>query len=183
MPIDILLMDVGTYEPSTKPGFNEFMYNLGLGYIAKAVMSKGHTFKIHQQYTESEEKLLNIIAEKKPRYLGMSSWTFNYPKTQSFVRKAKEFFPSLITIAGGIHATSVPESVTKDFDYVIVGEGEETIVELLDALDNQKRLEQINGLAYLDNGEYRIRRRERLGDIDKNGSPIREFDIQKNMTA
>ncbi|MCG7848723.1 MAG: cobalamin-dependent protein, partial [ANME-2 cluster archaeon] len=63
--------------------------------------------------------------------------------------------PEPTIILGGPHATILPEdTLTKvpEIDIIVRGEGEITIVELFDALENNKELQHINGITYRDNG-------------------------------
>ena len=61
-------------------------------------------------------------------YYGFSTYTANYHRT---VEIRKLLHPKAITIAGGPHASALPDEVSRDFDYVIVGEGEIALLNLL----------------------------------------------------
>ena len=59
------------------------------------------------------------------------------------------------TIAGGQHFVdeNIPESLQNGVDIVVIGEGEETIKELIRSFDGGPRKEEIAGLAYLQEGQ------------------------------
>jgi radical SAM superfamily enzyme YgiQ (UPF0313 family) len=59
------------------------------------------------------------------------------------------------TIIGGTHATYYPESCLDHCDYVVFGEGDETILELVAALSENCDVSKISGIAYRDNGQAR----------------------------
>jgi radical SAM superfamily enzyme YgiQ (UPF0313 family) len=58
------------------------------------------------------------------------------------------------TIAGGQHFVdeNIPEALLRGVDIVVIGEGEETIKELIQAFDSGLRQEEIAGIAYLNDG-------------------------------
>ena len=71
----------------------------------------------------------------KCRFFLFSTFTANYHLTAGIARRIREKSPvECILIAGGHHASALPEEVAKDFDYVIVGEGELAETELLSRL-------------------------------------------------
>ncbi|MDD1748308.1 MAG: TIGR04013 family B12-binding domain/radical SAM domain-containing protein [Methanothrix sp.] len=53
-----------------------------------------------------------------------------------------------IYIAGGPHPSALPEEVLEHFDYVVIGEGEETLPELLQAIEEGQDLSAVKGIAY-----------------------------------
>lgn len=67
----------------------------------------------------------------KANYYGFSTYTANYHRTIVAKDLAKIVNPLALTIAGGPHATVLYGEVAKDFDYVVVGEGEITLPEIL----------------------------------------------------
>jgi radical SAM superfamily enzyme YgiQ (UPF0313 family) len=87
--------------------------------------------------------------------IGITAMT---PAVNSAITIAKEIKrenPEPTIILGGPHATILPEdTLTKvpEIDIIVRGEGEITIVELFDALENNKELQHINGITYRDNG-------------------------------
>lgn len=73
----------------------------------------------------------------KPHMVGVTCSTAIYPLGLECARIAKRVDPSIQTIFGGIHPTLCPEEVIQEaaVDFVCVGEGEEALVELCDALE------------------------------------------------
>ena len=72
----------------------------------------------------------------------------------------KEAFPRLITILGGLGVSAIPKEIiglAPQLDYLIIGEAEWTLVELLEELKKDApSLREIRGLAYLDNDEVHL---------------------------
>ncbi len=85
------------------------------------------------------------------------------------------------TIAGGQHFVeeSIEEALGNGVDFIVVGEGEEVIGELLAFLDGSGRLEAIRGVAYRDaQGSVRQSSREPVADLD--GLPVPDFSLLRN---
>ncbi|RJP28241.1 MAG: radical SAM protein [Candidatus Omnitrophota bacterium] len=77
------------------------------------------------------------------------------PFLVSALKKIKEKIPDKKIVLGGPGPSDVFEFLLRDFpflDYIVRGEGEFTIVELVAAIENQKSLENIEGLSFRDNG-------------------------------
>ena len=84
----------------------------------------------------------------------------------------------IVTIAGGQHfiEDNIAEALSSDIDYVVIGEGEETIKELLSAIDGKRNLSEVKGIAYLRNWEIiRTPNREPITDFDK--LPLPDFSL------
>jgi radical SAM superfamily enzyme YgiQ (UPF0313 family) len=83
-----------------------------------------------------------------------------------------------ITIAGGQHfvAENVQEALEHGIDYVVLGEGEEAIRELLEAIQGKRETGLIKGIAFLKNGQVvKTPQREPLIDFDK--LPMPDFSL------
>jgi len=86
--------------------------------------------------------------------------------------KIADFYKSsgITTIAGGQHFVeeTVPEALCSGVDYVVIGEGEETIKELLHAIENNRDVDKVKGIAYLKNGKpFFAAKRPPITDFDK----------------
>ena len=84
----------------------------------------------------------------------------------------------VITIAGGQHFAreNIEEALSSGIDYIVIGEGEETIKELLSALAGKKGLNEIKGIAYRkDNRIIYTQERAPITDFDK--LPLPNFSL------
>ena len=72
----------------------------------------------------------------------------------------KEAFPQLITLFGGLGVSALPQDImalAPQLDYLLVGETEWTLVELLEALKSESpNLSEIEGLAFRRDGEVHL---------------------------
>ena len=86
----------------------------------------------------------------------------------------------VITVAGGCHFVdeTIEEALSSGIDYIVIGEGEETIRELLETLVNKGDLEKVKGIAYRKNrAVIRTPEREPITDFDK--LPLPDFSLVK----
>ncbi|MCX5633127.1 MAG: radical SAM protein [Phycisphaerae bacterium] len=84
----------------------------------------------------------------------------------------------IIIIAGGQHFVedNISEALSSGVDYVVIGEAEETITELLEAIENGRDADEVKGIAYLKNGKIVFTaKREQLMDFDK--LPLPDFSL------
>ena len=84
----------------------------------------------------------------------------------------------VITIAGGQHFVedNIAEALFSGVDYVVIGEGEETIRELLDAIQGKQEIGKVKGITFFSNGQViRTPKREPLTDFDK--LPLPDFSL------
>lgn len=166
---------------------------LGLGYIAAVLESMGKEVKIVDCLLEGwgtrvplskeiiriglrEEEIAAIIREFQPDIVSVNSqFTRQYKNAHDIYRIAKNINPAIITIAGGAHPTVLPEFAMKDsnLDFVVIGEGEETIRELVRAFENDPtQIPSIDGIGYRQDDVVHINPKTRfIEDLDILPSP------------
>lgn len=165
----------------TEPGFNEHEDPLGLCYVAEAARRAGHKVCLLQQVDEPDDEVLAHIVSGRSEVLAFTSVTAMWPRIVSLVRAAKSQLRDLVTVIGGPHACADPQACAQVFDYVVVGEGEETFVRLLAALEASRR-PACRGLCYRDDGEivftgYPDRLRNLDGRLPlREGLPLQKYD-------
>ena len=107
--------------------------------------------------------------KRKALCIGISSMTgsqIGYSlKTMEYIRELDKEIP---IIWGGPHATILPEETLshKSIDAVVAGEGEETFLELVEALANKKELGNIEGIAFKSQGKIIVNPPRPLLDLD-----------------
>ncbi|MFA6567680.1 MAG: radical SAM protein [Victivallales bacterium] len=158
--------------------------HLGLAYIAAVLEAEKHVVRIVDIDAEvlSNEELGRIIESGKPDMVGITATTpvfYSALKIAETVKKNS----SAYTVIGGMHATLMPvECAESNFiDFVVVGEGEKTVIELLNAIQNKSDFSNIKGLAYKKGKEIiRNEVREPIQDLDAIPFPARHlFKNQK----
>jgi len=132
---------------------------LGVMYLASVLRKEGHNVKILDMRTieVAPFSLKTELETFQPDVVGISGITTEAVSMHSVARTVKEILNNVTVIAGGPHATSYPEEILKDhnIDVCVLGEGEETVVELLDAIRNGTRgdIEKVKGIAFRKNNE------------------------------
>lgn len=182
--------DVNCVEPFLSSGKKQppllFGFPIGLGYIAAYLrVEGGYECRIIDGNKDnlSIREILNRIEDFDPQYIGISTYTINSKVTVKLAEAIKSLCKDRIIIAGGPHASDTYESLLKIypyFDYIVVGEGEVTTLELLRCLDSGdfNRLKEVKGIAYLDKPGKNIvftGRRSLSVDIDKLPIPARDL--------
>lgn len=104
--------------------------------------------------TSIEQEILRRIMESKANIIGLTCYTPEFQEISQLASKIKTIKPDSKIIVGGIHPTLYPEDFLgqdKPFDFVVIGEGELTLKELCEAINNKKDdLAQIKGIGYYD---------------------------------
>lgn len=119
----------------------------GTGYVAEYIKQKGIEYDvIDMRLGYTDEDLQKKIEEFKPDIIGFTIFTFKRSKAFKTVEFVKEL--KLPVVIGGPHASTFRAKIFGEcnVDYVIKGEGEETLYELCIG----KPLNEIKGLIYKD---------------------------------
>jgi len=106
-------------------------------------------------YPEIEQK----IRDFDPDFVAVSVFTCSSPDGIKVIELAKKINPNIKTILGGVHATFMYEEMfqlTSALDYIVRREGEETIVELLDAVTGNGDLDSVKGIVFRDKGALTV---------------------------
>ena len=158
---------------------------ISLEYLASSIEKKGYISEIFTGNITTED-IIHIIKKHKPFAIGFSVFTYTYEICLSLSKIAKltahKFGYKLITIFGGYHASAVPEEVVlnDEVDFVVIGEGEETLSDLLDSFNNSTKLSEIKGIAFNSKrGVINTGRRNRIKDINSLPPPKRSSNILK----
>jgi radical SAM superfamily enzyme YgiQ (UPF0313 family) len=118
----------------------------------------------------SMEGTVKEILERAPDYLGMTACTMAIHSAAQVSQLVKQAAPGIKTVIGGPHFTAVPQETMRlypSFDYGVQGEGEETIIELLESAGSNGSLEKTQGILFRDHDEIvETPRREYIQDLD-----------------
>jgi len=109
--------------------------------------------------------------------IGISSITSTAPRAFQLAKKFSSM--GIPVVMGGPHATFLPEESLIYADYVVRGEGEETIIELIEHLESGIPLHDIKGLSYRKGDAY-VHNPDRPLIQDLDSAPIPDFDLVHN---
>ena len=134
------------------PGFKEdaagLSEPLGILYIASVLRKAGHQVLFIDMTFNKDSAALKKAA-KDSDLAGMSCSSLLFERTAHIINELKKENPKLKCFLGGSHATNDPAGALKaGFDYVIIGEGEDTTAKLAYALEKEQNMGSIGGLAF-----------------------------------
>jgi len=154
----------------------------GLAYIAAVLKENGFHVEIYNQdvHHYPDEHLTAYLDRNKFDVVGVSviGGYYQYRKLLKISEAINSSKNRPFYIIGGHGPSPDPEYFLKKTlaDAVVMGEGEETIVELTEALGNGKPLKGIEGIAYREDGKVAINeRRPLIEDIDNIPFPAYEL--------
>jgi radical SAM superfamily enzyme YgiQ (UPF0313 family) len=107
----------------------------------------------------------------------VGAMTVEMPRALRVAGIAKEELDAAV-VFGGPHPTVCADEVMgfEDVDFVVVGEGEYTVCELVEALEGRRNLQDVKGLVYRDQGRIvHNPRREPISELDALPFPAREL--------
>lgn len=171
---------------------------LGLAYINAALKTAGHEVHIKDfsadksdtvfendpaSFKANLDKSVNSVLETEAEVVGFSVWETNFRESLLLAKEIKKKNARITTVFGGPHCTFFGRELIQDVnvDAVVVGEGEETIVELLGSLTEDGRIVPCPGVlvksggSVLDGG-----RRPEIKAVDSLSFPdYRGFEIDR----
>ena len=143
---------------------------LGLAYVAASIEQAGYEVSCLDALGEaplqrnvleeknlisfglSTEQILQHLASKDFNVLFVSlMFSCEWPMTKSIVQTIKKIYPNVLLVCGGEHITACPEFSMKDcpeIDVCVLGEGEETSIDLLKTIEQKKSLSKVNGIVF-----------------------------------
>ena len=153
---------------------------LAFGYL-KAYLLKHFDSPFEMDFID-----INNITNKEYDIIGISSTSQDYGKAVQIASEIKKRNPDIITIIGGHHITYLPNTITDDIDIGVMGEGEETFLELVNLLIKSERkikkdeIRQVKGIVFHgDNGLEITERRELIRPLDRIPHPVRFQDSEQ----
>jgi len=177
--------------------------NLGIEYLSAFLKREGHQVDLAydpnlfglndnvfyipalEKLFDRKERLIKKIIDFNPDTVAFSVYTGTCQWCYEIAREIKKRLPVRI-VFGGIHSTLAPERIIEnDFvDFVIVGEGEEALLELVESLSSGKGGQHIQNLLFKQNGKIIKNEVRRSIDIEQLPLPdksiFEEFVIYRN---
>ncbi len=136
-----LLSSAGAYRPP-----------LNLLNIGSVLLERGYSVSVIDGVTKSggiKEVVESIIAVN-PRFIGLTSMTAHIYGCGDMANKLRKKLPKTPIIIGGIHVSTLPIETMQlfpSFNIGIVGEGENTILELIETIEKEEDISEVSGLV------------------------------------
>ena len=167
--------------------------NLGIEYLSAYIKQKGHktrlfldpklfndtyivSKKLSRLFSLEDEKIAELI-DYNPEMICISVISPDYQWAKRVAMKIRKKTSAPI-VFGGIHPSSVPKEVLKNkaVDFVVIGEGEQTLLELIECIKYKREFYSIKGLGFKDHGNIIINPlREPIKDLDTLPFPDKEL--------
>jgi len=124
-------------------------------------------------------KIKEQIEEIKPDLIGITTPTPAFTQVLEICRIIKEISNKIIVVIGGPHPTALAEDTIreKNIDIAVIGEGEITFTELIEAIDKNKSLNEVKGIIFKDknNNIVQTSKREFIENLDLLPFPARDL--------
>tara|TARA_Y100000310_G_C20691747_1_gene822739 strand:+ start:315 stop:1457 length:1143 start_codon:yes stop_codon:yes gene_type:complete len=158
--------------------------HLGVAYLCEILKQNGHIVKVVDLQLKSKAYANRTIKKFKPNVIGFTITSYCTEKVYNYIKKIKEQYPRTPVIVGGAHPSCVGKNVLKqcrEIDFAVIGEGEQIILELLNAIKKNKGFEEIDGIGYRNNGKIIANKPHKFIDnLDEIPFPrYHEFDLPK----
>jgi len=177
MKIYLVLIDHSKYKPT-----NRF---LPLAPLMVGTPLKNNRFEVEIVHCDERRinKYVKKIIDDNPLFVGFSVMTGMQTLHSAMMsKKIKEKRKDIKIVWGGVHPTILPEKTIKEkyIDILVLGEGEETVVELANCLEKSGDLKEIKGLAYKENRKVIINQsRPLIQNLDKYTIDYDLVDVNK----
>jgi len=153
---------------------------MGLVYLGTVLEKAGYSVMVVDSYRGFHGSNIEKICAFKPDLIGISVLTTGHQIASKYTKILKERLKNTMLCWGGVHPTSIPFDILEKeegVDFVVVGEGEETILEVCNNLSSStggKGLLDIKGVVFKDNGKIIDNgKREFVSDLDSLPIPNR----------
>ncbi|MBU1901952.1 B12-binding domain-containing radical SAM protein, partial [Patescibacteria group bacterium] len=171
----ILLINI-----SLRPDSKAIFFPIGLGYIATAMKKSGIKFDLLdiEAHRYSNEEIEQFIEKNKYHIYCLGTIVTGYSKIKWITKKIREKNKNAIIICGNTVVSSVPQITLNktEVDIGILGEGDITIVELINAICNNKELLDVKGICYKDKDQITFtEKRPIIENLDS--LPIIDWEI------
>lgn len=156
---------------------------IGIAYLGAVVRKRGHEVCLIDGGLTEINDIVRQVKAFKPDFIGITCWTINRDTVWKLCSILQKETPEAFLAIGGSHASIYPEHifVKTHATIVVIGEGEETICELLDAIEKNRDLSQVPGIVWRDKAGV-IKKTEARSQIETLDSiPFPDYDGFKDF--
>ena len=178
----VLLVQPAPFEPGRLGLENVVWLSEPVALTQLASMLEGHEVRVLDLRLEEDLELNRVLEEFQPQLVGVTSMTTDCYQAKAVLDVVKGTLgPDCFTIVGGHHPTLAPHDFEEDVvDAICLGEGEDTLHELVQHLDQGRdrfQLSGIQGLRFRDQDGTWVttERRAQNRDLDSLPPPARHL--------
>lgn len=161
-----------------KQSVHKMYIPLGISYIASVLRQAGHEVCLLDANVIGTESLGKELRTIDFDIIGITFLTDSFYFIEQITIIIKEINPNALIVLGCPMVTAAPKVIMNNIqaDIAVLGEGEETIVELMDILSQNGDLEKVKGICYRYKGHlYFTLPRPRIKNLNK--VPFPAFDL------
>ena len=132
---------------------------LGTLYVASSLARAGHEVRFLNGAFLSHQAILDEVAAFRPQWVGVYATTFGWPRAERTAADITERLPGAFLCAGGPYPVGAQDrclDYARGFDAAVTGEGERTVVEMVERLARGEGLDGVAGLVYRRGEEVRV---------------------------
>lgn len=180
----ILLMNTPVQPFHTTKFLHSDWPDITLAQLA-AVIDDLHEVVILDNWAKNKyftsHQIINYIHKIKPQIIGISNASHSDTKyVIELTNKIKLKYPKIIIIGGGQAATVKYKYLLKNkFDIIVLGEGENTLPNLINAIEFKQKLNSIKGIAFINDNKIIKTKSNALVNLNKIPHPIRKYQTKK----
>lgn len=174
----------------TYGGEGHYVMPMGILYVSAYVKRSGvanvHTLNLNHVEGDEYDVLQSYIINNKIDFVGIGGLSGEYSDIARMVSYVRKISSKVVIQVGGGIITADPEVAMQampDIDYGIIGEGERTSVELIEALSKNKEISEVNGIIFKSEDRLlKTGQREEIEDLDTLPFPDYEgFDYEEYL--
>ena len=183
-PKILLINPPAIIDPKTKEVQSSDSYpSLGLFYLNSFLKNHGYESKILDFFFSNLNDIKKILLRENADIIGITCLTHSRLSSIKMAIQVKLLKKDTIVILGGHHATFMYEQLLQeyDIDFIVLGEGEKKLLNLVKAIEGKIPLEVVKGIAYKKNGiivQQISSDMDYIEDLDKLPFPITEEDLE-----
>jgi len=154
--------------------------------LKKLIELKNYVLK-HIKETEQKIacELIETVKKFRPAVVGFKLWeTFGIHGSAAIAGEIKKYFPEIITVGGGPHVAEFQDYIldfTDNFDFLVHGEGEISLVEIMKYSEGKSEIKNIPNLIYKDGGEIKKTPVEFIKNPGELPCPVYDTEIYPAM--
>lgn len=170
-----ILAVIPKYEPNSEKKGSHYFLPLGIMYISAYLKKKGFDVRSLNLNHYEDSKLQKVLEEEAYDVVCTGGLFTEIIPIAAVINTTKQVQPKAKIVLGGALASGDPEFTIKNLcpDFLVLGEGEVTMAELVTAIKNGSDFKKNNGIAFLENETFvKTPSRESLiADLDSHPYP------------
>lgn len=163
-------MNILVINISLRPQSPVKLFPIGLGYVTTAIKNAGFAFDLLDidAHRHTDHEVETLIRKKKYDVVCMGCIVTGYKIVKSLASVIKKCHPHATIVVGNSVASSIVDTLLTRtrVDIAVMGEGDDTIVDLLGALNGAKSINDVPGICFLKDGSvFTTAQRQLINDI------------------